>query len=161
MNCWQIQMPTLEIQMLSTMYMWDPLPPQEFLHTSTDTPWQMNVNVARTDPLQVPAPLCVPLEPWIHLFFFLMEKYCNKSLRSVSSCSVPQQKQPHGRNKQKIPITFLLLQSSESSGKCEVFMMTSELRNGVSFCLCCSRRDLFPWLWQTPFWRCVNCYNRV
>lgn len=69
------------------------------------------------------------LEPWIHPHLFCMEKYCSKRVWSVSSCLVQWYKRPHASNKQKIPTTFILLESSESPGKCEVFMMMSELRN--------------------------------
>lgn len=100
-------------------------------------------------------------QPWIHPHLLCMEKYWRKRLWSVSSCSVPWYKRPHVSNKLKIPTAFTPLESSESTGKCEVFMMTSELRNRVSFCLYFSWWDLFPPLWQTPFSRCVNCYNWV
>lgn len=51
---------------------------------------------------------------------------------------------PHLSHKHKIPITCILLKSSEHPRKCEVFMTMRELRKGVSFYLLFSWWDLFP-----------------
>lgn len=102
---------------------------------------------------------------WSHGFILIslsMEKHCsNRLLCSVSGSSVPRYKHPHVSTKQQIPTESILLESFEHPGLCELFMMTTELRNGVSFCLHFSWWDTVPRLWQTPFWRCVNCYNWV
>lgn len=90
---------------------------------------------------------------------FSTEKYCSKTLPSVSSCSGPWRKCLVS-SASKIPITLMCLKSSESRKVWSVYDdgWTQE-RSFLLFAFLLM--ELISWFWQTLFWRCVNCYNGV
>lgn len=90
---------------------------------------------------------------------FPIEKYCSKTLPSGSSCSGPWRKCPMS-TVSKIPITRMCLKSSELRKAWSVYDDGwSQERSFLLFAFL--MMELISWFWQTPFWRCADCYNWI